>query len=278
MDRRAFLGKAGIAGAAALAVTASGGAYVAGVHNGNHRLTGDLSTSVVAGQRRGRINVWWSVDAADKVLALTFDDGPTTQFSPQVLDILHRYEVPATFFLIGELVQRHRETVQRMIADGHALGNHTFDHFSAAIQSAADVRATIERGADAIAAVSGERPRWFRPVKGHVTGSVLQVANELGHDIAMWSVSRDPGIGTALTDVDGVRQNYLDGVHEGAIVIFHDGIGRSAWEVTGPDRDLMAGRRTEIRALPDVVETYLAEGYRFLTLDELIAEHGAVTG
>lgn len=274
MDRRTFLRRAGIGTAGVAAVAAPAGTYALGHHLGSRQLSGNYEQSVRAGQQRGAVNIWWSVDTTDRVLALTFDDGPTEQFSGEVLDILSRYEVPATFFLIGELVVRRPDDVRRMIAEGHEVANHTFDHFSAAIQSPDDVRRTIERGADAVAELSGDRPRWFRPVKGHVTGSVLATAATLGHDVAMWSVSRDPGLDLAADDTAGVLRSYVDGVHEGAIVIFHDGIGRSAFEATGPDDGLVTARRTEIDALPEVIERYLAEGYRFVTTTELIDDHG----
>ncbi len=274
MDRRTFLRRAGIGGAGIAAVAAPVGTYALGQHLGSRQLSGNYSASVKAGMIRGGVNVWWSVSTDDRVLALTFDDGPTEQFTDEVLDVLARYEVPATFFLIGELVERRPDHVRRTVEAGHEVANHTFDHFSAAIQSPDEVRRTIERGADAIAEVVGERPRWFRPVRGEVTGQVLQAAAEVGHDVALWSVSRDPGNGTAIDDVDGVLRNYVDGIHEGALVIFHDGIGRSAFELTGPDEELVLARRTEIDALPGVIERYLAEGYRFVTTTELIDEHG----
>jgi peptidoglycan/xylan/chitin deacetylase (PgdA/CDA1 family) len=124
-----------------------------------------------------------------------------------------------------------------------------------------------------VGAISGSRPRWFRPVKGEITGALLNAAAEIGHDVAAWSVSRDPGIGTADDDVAGVRANYINGLHEGAIVIFHDGIGRSAFEVSGPDEQLLTQRRTELAALPDVIERYLADGYEFLNISDLIDHH-----
>ncbi len=275
MDRRTFLRRAGLGSAGVAAVAAPVGTYALGHHLGSTLLAGDYAHTVAAGQTRGGVNVWWSVDPqGEKVLALTFDDGPTKQFTPEVIDILDRYGVPATFFVIGELVERRPDTVRQLIEAGHEVANHTFDHFSAAIQSPAEVRASIERGADAVAAVTGERPRWFRPVKGHVTGSVLRAATDLGHDVALWSVSRDPGIVTAIDDVDGVRTNYLEAIHDGAIVIFHDGIGRSAFDRSGPDHELMLARRTEIDALPAVIERYLADGYRFTTTTDLIDTYG----
>jgi peptidoglycan/xylan/chitin deacetylase (PgdA/CDA1 family) len=94
---------------------------------------------------------------------------------------------------------------------------------------------------------------------------------EYGHDLAMWSVSRGPAHTVGATDVDAVRQHMIEAVHDGAIVILHDGIGRSAWEWSGTDDDLVRQRRTEVEALPAVIERYLADGYEFVSVSDLIA-------
>ena len=255
-----------------------GGALVAGpvagaavgYQRGTDQLSGTTIASVRAGEGRGAATIWWSRTTERRSLALTFDDGPTARFTPGVLDVLDRYAVSATFFLIGELVQRDPELVRRAIDAGHEVANHTFDHYSAALQAPDDVRRTVERGADAVAELLGERPRWFRPVKGHITGSLMAAVAELGHDLAMWSVSRGPADSVGPTDVDAVQRHLIETVHPGAIVILHDGIGRSAWEWSGPDDDLVGQRRTEVEALPAVIERYLAEGYRFVTVSDLI--------
>ncbi|MCU1358713.1 MAG: polysaccharide deacetylase [Ilumatobacteraceae bacterium] len=273
MDRRTLLKRLGIGGGVALGAALPAGTYFAGLHNGEFRLTGEFVADITAGQRQGHVRLWWSVDQGEsddgsKRLALTFDDGPTTQFTAKVLDILAEHKVTATFFEIGELVRRHPDLVRRTLDEGHEIGNHTYDHLSAGVQSPDEVRKTVERGADEIARISGSRPRWMRPVKGHVNGALMQAAAEMNHDLAIWSVSR--GDAAADDDVDAVRQNYIDTIHDGAIVIYHDGIGRSAWELTGPDDQLVTQRRTEIAGLPDVIDKYLAEGYEFLSLSDLV--------
>ena len=273
MDRRTLLKRLGLGGAGALGASLPVGGYLTGLHNGEHRLSGYYTASVSAGERQGNVRLWWSVDAgrsADptKMVALTFDDGPTRQFTSKVLNILADHNVPACFFLIGELVRRHPDLVRRMLEEGHEVGNHTFDHYSAGTQSPDDVRRTVERGANAIASISGERPRWFRPVRGHVTGALMQAVADAGHDMALWSVSR--GDAAADDDVQAVRENYITTIHDGAIVIFHDGIGRSAFELTGTDDQLVTQRTAEIAALPQVIDRYLADGYELVTLSQLI--------
>jgi peptidoglycan/xylan/chitin deacetylase (PgdA/CDA1 family) len=278
VDRRKFLKRLGLGGAGVVGVSAPVGTYVAGRHLAENQILGDYAASVVAGERRGHTNVWWSVQANRKVLALTFDDGPTEQFTNKVLDVLDSYHVPASFFLIGEMIGRRPDDVRRSLEAGHELANHTFDHYSAMLQTPDEVRRTMERGADAVAAVLGHRPRWFRPVKGHVTGAVLNSAAELHHDLAVWSYGRGPAAGSAGVladdDIDGVRNYLSSSVFDGAIVILHDGIGRSAWEWSGPDDQLVAQRTTEVQALPAVIENYLAEGYEFVTISELIDTYG----
>jgi len=278
VDRRVFLKRLGLGGAGAVAVGAPVGGYFIGDHTGEQRELGAYSTSVVAGEGRGHANIWWSVSANEKVLALTFDDGPTEQFTGRVLDVLDRYHVPASFFLIGEMVHRRPDDVRRAVDAGHEVANHTFDHYSAAKQKPDEVRRTMERGADAIATVIGHRPRWFRPVKGHITGAVLRTASDLGHDVAVWTYGRAPAAGEpdqiGDEDVEGIQRYMIEHVEQGAIVILHDGIGRSAFEWSGVDEQLVRQREAELHALPAVLERYLADGYRFLTISELIDQYG----
>jgi peptidoglycan/xylan/chitin deacetylase (PgdA/CDA1 family) len=274
VDRRRFLKRLGFGGAGLLGVSAPAGSYLAGRHLGEVSTTRHWASSASGGERNGHASVWWSVGTDEKKIALTFDDGPTKRFTPEVLDILDQYDVAATFFLIGELVTRRPEIVTRMIETGHEVGNHTFDHFDAAGQSPDEVRRSMEKGADAVAHVLGDRPRWFRPVKGHVTGALLNTAVELGHDIALWSVARGAFGPGADGDVGAVREHVTESVEPGSVVIFHDGIGRSDWDWSGPDQQLITQRRTEIDALPAILEDILARGYEFTTLSTLVDSEG----
>jgi peptidoglycan/xylan/chitin deacetylase (PgdA/CDA1 family) len=274
VDRRRFLKRLGFGGAGLLGVGAPAGSYIAGRHLGEVNTTRHWALSASGGERNGHASVWWSVGTDEKKIALTFDDGPTTRFTPEVLDILDRYEVAATFFLIGELVTRQPSIVMRMIEAGHELGNHTFDHFDAAGQSPSEVRRSMEQGADAVANLLGDRPRWFRPVKGHITGALLNSAVDLGHDIALWSVGRGAPAEVRDNDVEGVRGHMTSLIEAGSVMIFHDGIGRSEWEWSGPDPQLITQRRTEINALPEILEDILAQGFEFTTLSALVDHEG----
>jgi peptidoglycan/xylan/chitin deacetylase (PgdA/CDA1 family) len=272
LDRRGFLQRIGRGGLGAAALAAPGGGFVAGQARSSQSLRGTLEARVATSGARGEARVWWSADTDERVVALTFDDGPTPDLTPRVLEVLARYDVVASFFAIGALVEQHPELLVRAHEAGHEVGNHTYHHVGAERMDRDEVLATVERGADAVADVLGHRPRWFRPVKGHVTGSVLRAAARVGHDLAIWSVSRGSRT-TADTDVSAVRDHLTERVHAGAIVMLHDGVGRSALDPFGQSTRLERRRATELAALPEVVERWLAAGYRFVTLSELVDEH-----
>lgn len=217
---------------------------------------------------RGAAHLWWSAEpAVGRRLAVTFDDGPTEQFTTQVLDLLARAGVPATFFVIGELVRRHVDLVHRAHDAGHELANHSQDHVSAAVSDRESVRAGVLRGSDTIEKVTGIRPRWFRPPRGEVTTATLLAAREAQVDLALWSLGRGDA---PDSDSAGIAQHLIRTVRPGAVVNLHDGIGRSAW-VGVPDRQLIRRRRAEIAVLPQVFDRWTDDGYTFCTLSELVA-------
>ena len=109
-------------------------------------------------------SVVWSGPGAD--IHLTFDDGPHPAATPVVLEILRRYHVRATFFLVGERVQKYPEIVQAIVADGHAVGNHTYSHRSVMFRSTGKVRDEVRRCNEAILESGGPRPSMFRPPHG----------------------------------------------------------------------------------------------------------------
>ena len=273
MDRRKFLRRAGLAGVSA----GVGGLAVARIDIARADLaTPESFASTIAQQpSRGQARVYWSGAPATTAggppsVALTFDDGPTDQFTARVLDVLAVHKVPATFFVIGELADRHPDLVRRARDAGHELGNHSYDHISAAKTDAPQVRDSMARGADAVQRLTGTRPRWYRPPRGEITSATLLAAQAVSQEIALWSVVRDgPDGGGPDDDAAGVRTHLLGALHPGAVVDLHDGIGRSAW-IGLPSDSLITRRSAELTVLPDVLVGWLAAGYRFTTLSELI--------
>ena len=161
------------------------------------RADGDYSSSVVAGEGRGRANVWWSVDADDEGARADVRRRPDRAVHrPGARHPRRATSVPASFFMIGERCDRHPDDVRRAIEAGHEVANHTYDHYSAAKQSADELRRTDRAWRRRRRRTSSaQRPRWFRPVKGHVTGALLRAAADLGHDVAIWTLWTRSGRG-----------------------------------------------------------------------------------
>lgn len=180
-------------------------------------------------------------------VALTFDDGPWT-LTGGFLDLLRRYEVPATFFLIGQNIAPHHALLERMVAEGHAIGNHTWGHLNVAGGNLEQLRST----SDAIRAVTGVTPCVFRP-PGGATGPALQAqAHALGMAGVLWSVDTDdwqlPGTATIVT-------RALHDATPGGIILMHDG--------GGP-------REATLAALPQIITGLRARGYRLVTVPQLL--------
>jgi peptidoglycan/xylan/chitin deacetylase (PgdA/CDA1 family) len=224
-------------------------------------------TSIAPGEVRGQLRTSWSGSPSSGAVALTFDDGPTVQFTAQVLAVLSRYDVRATFFMIGALVERHPDLVRQVRDGGHELANHSYDHRSAAVSQGWQVHDSMLRGVETLETATGVRPRWYRPPRGEVTSATLLAALAGEQDLALWSVGR--GTRVADTDSRGIVDHLVGSTAAGDVVDLHDGIGRSSF-VGRPAPPLIARGRAEVVALPDALERWLADGLRVTTLSDLI--------
>lgn len=277
MDRRRFLGYLG-SGMLGGALGGAGAWNALGrsdeLREGLQRERTDAAGSVDGS--RGRLEIVWSVDTNEKAAALTFDDGPLPSLTPSVLDVLDRYGIKATFNVMGYNAVRHAELLRRTVASGHEIGNHTATHRDLAFQDEAETTRQLRGGRSQIEDASGVVTTLFRPPRGELTGSAARIASQLGFTTILWSVGGAvPGGG----DEAAVRRRIARLLHPGAIVAFHDGIGRSTFNPSGKmaHRELQ-WRKTEIRALPAVIEDALGAGYRFLTVSQLMALSKPVPG
>ncbi|GAA2247493.1 polysaccharide deacetylase family protein [Kitasatospora cystarginea] len=202
------------------------------------------------------------VHAGDMAVALTFDDGPSPTYTPQVLSILHQYNVTATFFMIGTNIERHPEVLRQVLAAGHLVGNHTWSHPDLRALDPAKVREEIERTGDIITRVGrGAPPILFRAPYGNFTGTAMAVSASLGMHPVAWSVDpRDWSRPGAQAIVDGV----LGAVRTEAIVLNHDGalLDPGQTEVGGP-----ADRSETVAALRTYLPRLIDAGYEFTVPD-----------
>lgn len=197
------------------------------------------------------------IDPSKKLIALTFDDGPSASLTPLVLDKLDKYNVPATFMLIGQNINNGTSSVIKRIVDsGHEIGNHSWDYSSMNNMSATDIKTSIDKTTSAIKQYSGQTPKFFR-------------APNLSYSQTLYSA-------IDLIFVQGVicndwqqsvtaqqRANYaIQGASDGAIILLHDN---------------QPTPHPTPEALDIIIPTLQSQGYQFVTLSQLFAAKGVST-
>lgn len=201
-----------------------------------------------------------------RVVALTFDDGPTPGITSAILDILKAKEVTATFFVVGRQVEMYPDLARRIVQEGHAIGNHTYSHKNLLGLSLAGVIEEIDRAERAIFEATGVQPRYFRPPRGLYGPAVLDLMERRGYTLVLWSrSSRD----WAEVSAHDVATNIVKGCRPGDILLFHD--GGDLFRSTG------GSRRNTVLALPIVIDRLQAQGFRFVTIREMLILKGLVT-
>ncbi|SDL66668.1 Peptidoglycan/xylan/chitin deacetylase, PgdA/CDA1 family [Halarsenatibacter silvermanii] len=186
-------------------------------------------------------------------VALSFDDGPSPQHTPEILDILAEYSVPATFFLLGQEAAEHTWLVERIAREGHELGNHSYTHRNFTGLEWSAVEEEIRRTGQLIDDITGEYPRLVRPPYGGVTIGQLQRFEQSDYKLVNWSV--DAGDYEEENQPEILLARIQLQMHPGAIILLHDGGG---------------DRSSTIRILPELIEMLQDEGFTFTTVGELI--------
>ncbi|MFF2480471.1 polysaccharide deacetylase family protein [Paenibacillus sp. NPDC058071] len=206
----------------------------------------------------------------EREIALTFDDGPDPEYTPQLLDLLARYKAKATFFVVGSHAEKHPELLRRMHEEGHIIGIHNYVHKSNWLMRPRTVRKQIQQTADIIREATGADSVFYRPPWGIV--NVFDYGN-LGHyQIVLWSSMF--GDWRSALGADKLKQRMMEKLRPGEIVLLHD-CGRTP----GADADAPA-------QMLIALEAYLKEGanrgYRFIGVREMmelseLAKNGAVS-
>ncbi len=206
----------------------------------------------------------------DREVALTFDDGPNPPYTDRILDVLHEEHAHATFFVVGRAVVAYPATMRRIVREGNAVGNHTWDHGHMIVESEASMRQQLERTSAAIERITGVRTHLMRPPFGARDFAVISEAHKLGYRVVMWSVPLpddwdQPGAGT-------IASRIVDNVTDGSIIVLHDG---NRGIVCGRDRRYPArtcDRSQEVAATRAIVRTLHARRFRFVTIPQLISD------
>lgn len=204
----------------------------------------------------------------ERVVALTFDDGPNPPYTGRILNVLEEEHVHATFFLVGRAAQAYPTVVQREVRDGDAIGNHTWNHPHLIVMRRTDVRKSLSRTDAAIFNAVHEHTHLMRPPFGARDWIVMQVARKMGYTVVMWSVplARDWEYPPAHV----IAQRILPHVSDGSIIVLHDG---NRGQLCGPQHlnPHICDRSQDIEATRIIINNLKTQGYRFVTIPELIA-------
>ena len=191
----------------------------------------------------------YSVDTPDKKIAISFDACWGADLTRPILDILNKYDVRTTFFLVNIWIDDYPELVKTIVAEGHELGLHSTAHPDFAKLSEAQMEQELKDNYDAIVRVSGFKPILFRPPFGSYNNTMIQVCERMGIHAIQWDV--DSLDWKDLSAVE-IHRRVVNGVKPGSIVLFHNN-----------------GKHTAA-ALPGIIETLQGQGYEIVPISELI--------
>jgi len=189
---------------------------------------------------------------AEKMIALTFDDGPHPRYTPRILELLDRYGIKATFFMIGSNVALYPELGRTVAERGHEIGSHTFSHPHMLRLSDRALLEELERTERIFQANAIPKPKLFRPPEGYRTPAQCLAVQNAGYRMVVWSLDTHDWKSTPADEIERYVMQHVQG---GDILLFHDYI---------------SGQNTTIAALEELIPQLLEDGYQFVTVSELM--------
>nr|WP_245338990.1 polysaccharide deacetylase family protein [Paenibacillus shirakamiensis] len=201
-----------------------------------------------------RGEIVWEVPTDKKVVALTFDDGPDPKQTPAILHLLEQYHAKATFFVVGNRVERFPDILKLTAKQGHEIGNHTYNHTYFNKNNSARLDQEILSTEDAIFKVTGIHTMLFRPPGGFYNNRIVQKSHSKGYQVVLWSWHQDTR-DWARPGVQRIVNKVLNNLRNGDIILMHD-------HVEGPTQTVAA-----LKAILPEIEK---RGYTCITVSELI--------
>lgn len=193
----------------------------------------------------------YHAETEEKVIALTFDDGPTKNVD-QLLPLLDKYNAKATFFLIGNEIEKHPEEAKKIVGAGHQIGNHTYSHKRMVLKSPSFIKEEIEKTDELIRSIGYTEEIDFRPPYGKKFIGLPYYLNKHNKETIMWSL--DPE--TYYTSVNEKISYVMENIEPGSIILLHP-----MYDQTGET----------FQVVETILKELTNEGYRFVTVDELQA-------
>lgn len=213
-----------------------------------------ISASVIpcGANKKGSADIYYNHKNSDMKIALSFDDGPHPKLTPKILDILDKYDIKATFFVIGINARYYPEALKETVRRGHEIANHTFTHPSLSHTDENSLISEICQCQKEIYGLTGVSTSLFRPPEGFIKGSVETAVSALDYKVILWDIdTRD----WAHTPSDAIYRNVVGNIKSGDIILMHDFIGHNS-------------------PTPEALEMFIPEllkrGYKFVTVGELI--------
>lgn len=186
-----------------------------------------------------------------KWIALTFDDGPHPLYTPKLVAVLNRYQVKATFFVVGKMAEQYPDLVRLLQQSGHAIGNHTYHHVNLTHLTPEQIAVEIKACGKVIQNLTGQAPHLFRPPGGDYNQTVAEIANALGYWLILWT--DDPG-DYARPHKTVLKQRLFAHISNGGVILLHDGVPET------------------IDLLPELLKYLKQEGYEIVLVDAMLPQ------
>lgn len=196
----------------------------------------------------------WEANVQEKLLALTFDDGPSPTFTEKILDLLTKYNAKGTFFVMGKQAEKYPNIILREFREGHEIGNHTYNHREVNKMSSEELKKDLEHAHQVIFRIIGKDMRVFRPTSGFYDEKIVRVAKLLNYKVVIWTWGQDSRDWTGISG-QIIASRILSTVKPGNIILFHD---------RGGDHS------NTVRALEILLPTLTNQGYQFTTVSSLL--------
>ncbi|MBN1621090.1 MAG: polysaccharide deacetylase family protein [Endomicrobiales bacterium] len=181
-------------------------------------------------------------------IAITFDDGPHQKYTKELLAFLKKYNIKATFFVVGDQVIKYPQLARLISLYGHEIENHTTTHPNLTKLPEKNIKEELVMTRELIKNIAEQKSKYFRPPGGHYDNKVIEVAKDLGLRMVLWTVfPKDHG----NTQADIISERILEQAHDGGVILLH------------------SGSKQTLEALPKVIKELRYRGYHFVTISQL---------
>ena len=206
--------------------------------------------SLMAAAARRELPVY-NVDTEEKVLSISFDAAWGRANTEGILDILDRYDVKTTFFLVGFWAEKHPDLVRELVARGHEIGNHSATHPHMAQLSESQIREELKKCSDLVKAVTGKPTTLFRPPYGEYNDAVVRISRQEGYECVQWNVD---SLDWKNLGIQSMVRQCTKNVNPGDIVLFHN------------------DSKYILEALPQILEYYTQAGYKIIPVSQILLQ------